>query len=41
MTPGERMIFLCDKFGVDGYLDLMKDKVTSRFKQFLKESTVN
>ncbi|KAI8638294.1 hypothetical protein BD408DRAFT_423303 [Parasitella parasitica] len=38
MTPAERMVFLCDKFGVDGYLDLMEDKIAGRFKQYLKDT---
>lgn len=39
MTSAEIMVFLCDKFGVDGYLDLMEDKIADRFKQYLKETT--
>lgn len=39
MTPAERMVCLCDKFGVDGYLDLMEDKIAGRFEQCLKETT--
>ncbi|OBZ83970.1 hypothetical protein A0J61_07982 [Choanephora cucurbitarum] len=34
------MVFLCDKFGVDGYLDLMENKIASRFKQYLKDATI-
>lgn len=41
MTPAERMVFLCDRFGVDGYLDLMEDKIAARFKQCLKETANN
>lgn len=33
------MVFLCDKFSVDGYSDLMEDKIASRFKQYLKDTT--
>ncbi|KAI8076928.1 hypothetical protein BDF21DRAFT_464133 [Thamnidium elegans] len=39
MTPNERMAFLCDKFGNDGYLDLMEDRIAGRFKKCLKETT--
>ncbi|KAI9486105.1 MAG: hypothetical protein EXX96DRAFT_626141 [Benjaminiella poitrasii] len=41
LSPNERMIFLCGKLGVDGYLDLMEDKVANRFKQYFKESIAN
>lgn len=39
MNPAERMVFLCDKFGVDKFLDLMEDKIAGRFKQYLKDIT--
>ncbi|KAI7898814.1 uncharacterized protein BX663DRAFT_489759 [Cokeromyces recurvatus] len=38
LSPNERMRFFSDKFGVDGCLDLMEDKVANRFKRYLKES---
>lgn len=39
ITPAERMVFLCDKFDVDGYLDLSEDKIAGRFQKCLKETT--
>ncbi|KAK4512947.1 uncharacterized protein ATC70_003658 [Mucor velutinosus] len=38
MSPNERMAFFCDKFGTDGYLDLMTDKIANRYKKKLKET---
>ncbi|KAI8984555.1 hypothetical protein BDF20DRAFT_860530 [Mycotypha africana] len=38
MTPADRLISLCDKFGIDGHLDLMEDKIAKRYKKYLKKA---
>lgn len=37
MTPNERMTFLYDEFGKDGYLGLTEDMIARQFKNCLKK----
>lgn len=38
MNANDRMIFFCDKFGVDGYLDFMEAKIASSYREYVKDT---